>query len=350
MEVTASTWVSLGFVLFALLTVVPQVRILFAIVSGVGRTYGSVNVITTTFQNACQVPVAYLLTLLYLFLLVRVIPWPTGAVEFALFVEYVLGVIGVILSFYLFVKLMNVVAFVLQFLIKIYLHDPLLCSFTNDILLYSRLFLLVLVGFFVLIGLLNLLGLKQEADVLIQLFFYYNAFSLALSVLLVIPARNLVGTISVLVDSYVHYDDWIEINNLSGKVKSIGALKVAVEQSDNSIVSVPGGDFLSHPLFNHSQREDRKVECRLPLSELPVALTEGVSNGIYETSGIHRAFLARLEVIATQLKLKDWHAYLENDAMCLRWSVRGHSLTQYAKEKTEVLLQLTHSLQASSNA
>jgi len=166
----------------------------------------------------------------------------------------------------------------------------------------------------------------------------------------VIPARNLVGTISVLVDSYVHYDDWIEINNLSGKVKSIGALKVAVEQSDNSIVSVPGGDFLSHPLFNHSQREDRKVECRLPLSELPVALTEGVSNGIYETSGIHRAFLARLEVIATQLKLKDWHAYLENDAMCLRWSVRGHSLTQYAKEKTEVLLQLTHSLQASSNA
>jgi len=171
MEVTASTWVSLGFVLFALLTVVPQVRILFAIVSGVGRTYGSVNVITTTFQNACQVPVAYLLTLLYLFLLVRVIPWPTGAVEFALFVEYVLGVIGVILSFYLFVKLMNVVAFVLQFLIKIYLHDPLLCSFTNDILLYSRLFLLVLVGFFVLIGLLNLLGLKQEADVLIHYFF-----------------------------------------------------------------------------------------------------------------------------------------------------------------------------------
>ncbi|MDT0677435.1 mechanosensitive ion channel family protein [Autumnicola musiva] len=116
--------------------------------------------------------------------------------------------------------------------------------------------IIILVGFFIALGLLNLD--KLLTSVLAGAGVVGLAIGLALQ-------GTLNNTFSGVILSFLpqlQIGDWVETNGFAGEVKEINLRNIVIKQSDNNYVVIPNGKIVEEPFKNYS----RTVRSRIMLN------------------------------------------------------------------------------------
>ena len=107
-------------------------------------------------------------------------------------------------------------------------------------------------------------------------------------------AKNFVSGIVMLVERPVKVGDYIEVNNLPGKVRAIKARSTVVDTFDNISVIVPNADFMNQKVINWSY-SDKITRVKISVGVVYGSDTELVKDSLMEAAKSHGRVLLNPE-------------------------------------------------------
>lgn len=77
---------------------------------------------------------------------------------------------------------------------------------------------------------------------------------------------NLAGGVIILILRPFNLDDYIEVENASGSVESIGIFYTCLRTPDNKIIYVPNGELANNEIVNYDKKETRRIDKIISIS------------------------------------------------------------------------------------
>lgn len=131
-----------------------------------------------------------------------------------------------------------------------------------DVVLYTFIINAIkTVGIIILITMcLGLLGVQMSTVIAVV-----GAAGAAIALALKDSLANIAGGVMIIVTKPFSRDDYIDIDNVSGKVKEIDLFITTLMTYDNKTITVPNGLVNTSILVNHSREEFRRVDCKFSI-------------------------------------------------------------------------------------
>ena len=104
---------------------------------------------------------------------------------------------------------------------------------------------------------LGLLGVQLSTIIAV-----IGAAGAAIALALKDSLANIAGGVMIIVTKPFNRDDYIDIGNVSGKVKDIDLFITTLMTYDNKTITVPNGLVNTSILINHSKEDIRRVDCK----------------------------------------------------------------------------------------
>ena len=104
---------------------------------------------------------------------------------------------------------------------------------------------------------LGLLGVQMSTIIAV-----IGAAGAAIALALKDSLANIAGGVMIIVTKPFNRDDYIDIGNVSGKVKDIDLFITTLMTYDNKTITVPNGLVNTSILINHSKEDIRRVDCK----------------------------------------------------------------------------------------
>ena len=104
---------------------------------------------------------------------------------------------------------------------------------------------------------LGLLGVQMSTIIAV-----IGAAGAAIALALKDSLANIAGGVMIIVTKPFNRDDYIDIGNVSGKVKDIDLFITTLMTYDNKTITVPTGLVNTPILINHSKEDIRRVDCK----------------------------------------------------------------------------------------
>lgn len=116
-----------------------------------------------------------------------------------------------------------------------------------------------------------------------------SVLSLAVSLAVQGILSNLAGGMMIVSTHPFAAGDFVEVGDISGKVKEVGLAYTVLTTSDNKEIHIPNGEVSTKTIINYSANETRRVEVKLTASyDAPI---ETVKVCIAEVVGAHGKIL-----------------------------------------------------------
>lgn len=112
-------------------------------------------------------------------------------------------------------------------------------------------------GIKIVMGILCLIFLGMKGSSLIA---FLGTLGLGVGLALKDSLANLAGGIIILVFKSYSVGDHIDVNGLSGTVKSINVFSTSILTFDNKVITIPNGNIISSPIINYTSRHVRRVD------------------------------------------------------------------------------------------
>lgn len=157
----------------------------------------------------------------------------------------ILSLIAVIIFGIAFIKIIKVI------LKKILLRSPIdnsLISFTLSIVNFLLYFLLIMI-------VAHMMGIPTTSFIALL-----SAFGLAASLALQDSLSNLANGIIIISSKPFKVGDFVEVDGISGTIKSIRMLHTKIETTDNKVISVPNSKVISSAITNYNANPLRRLD------------------------------------------------------------------------------------------
>lgn len=137
------------------------------------------------------------------------------------------------------------------------------------------------VGVIVLITMcLGILGVQMSTIIAVV-----GAAGAAVALALKDSLANIAGGIMIIITQPFSRDDYIDVNDVSGKVKDIDLFLTTLCTYDNKTITIPNGVINTSILVNHSKEGIRRVDCQFCIGyDSDIALAKELMHGICEKS------------------------------------------------------------------
>ena len=132
--------------------------------------------------------------------------------------------------------------------------DSVLYTFINNVI--------KVVGLIVLITMcLGLLGVQMSTIIAV-----IGAAGAAIALALKDSLANIAGGVMIIITKPFNRDDFIDVGDVSGKVKDIDLFLTTLRTNDNKTITIPNGLINTSVLVNHSREDMRRVDCKFGIS------------------------------------------------------------------------------------
>lgn len=112
-------------------------------------------------------------------------------------------------------------------------------------------------GIKIFMAILCLIFLGMKGSSLIA---FLGTLGLGVGLALKDSLANLAGGIIILIFKNYSVGDHIDVNGLSGNVKSINVFSTSILTFDNKVITIPNGNIISSPIINYTSRHVRRVD------------------------------------------------------------------------------------------
>ncbi len=135
------------------------------------------------------------------------------------------------------------------------------------------------IGIIVLVTMcLGLLGVQMSTVIAVV-----GAAGAAVALALKDSLANIAGGIMIIITQPFSRDDYIDVNDVSGKVKNIDLFLTTLCTYDNKTVTIPNGIINTSILVNHSREGIRRVDCQFSIGyDSDIALAKRLMHEICE--------------------------------------------------------------------
>lgn len=117
------------------------------------------------------------------------------------------------------------------------------------------------IGAIVLITMcLGFLGVQMSTIIAVV-----GAAGAAIALALKDSLANIAGGVMIIVTKPFSRDDFIDVGQVSGKVKDIDLFLTTLSTYDNKIITIPNGLINTSVLVNHSREGTRRVDCKFSI-------------------------------------------------------------------------------------
>ena len=137
------------------------------------------------------------------------------------------------------------------------------------------------VGIIVLITMcLGILGVQMSTIITV-----IGAAGAAIALALKDSLANIAGGIMIIITQPFSRDDYIDVDDVSGKVKDIDLFLTTLRTYDNKTITIPNGIINTSILVNHSKEGIRRVDCQFRIGyDSDVSLAKELMHGICEAN------------------------------------------------------------------
>ncbi len=156
---------------------------------------------------------------------------------------------------------------------------------------------------------LGILGVQMSTIVAVL-----GAAGAAIALALKDSLANIAGGVMIIITKPFIRDDYIDIGDVSGKVKDIDLFLTTLRTYDNKTITVPNGLVNTSILVNHSREDMRRVDCQFGISyETDLTKAKDLMRGICRDSEL---ILDEPEATIGVSKLDDSSVLMDMLAWC----------------------------------
>ncbi len=156
---------------------------------------------------------------------------------------------------------------------------------------------------------LGILGVQMSTIVAVL-----GAAGAAIALALKDSLANIAGGVMIIITKPFIRDDYIDIGDVSGKVKDIDLFLTTLRTYDNKTITVPNGLVNTSILVNHSREDMRRVDCQFGISyETDLTKVKDLMRGICRDSEL---ILDEPEATIGVSKLDDSSVLMDMLAWC----------------------------------
>eukprot|EP00512_Aurantiochytrium_limacinum_P006149 CAMPEP_0171513074 /NCGR_PEP_ID=MMETSP0959-20130129/1998_1 /TAXON_ID=87120 /ORGANISM="Aurantiochytrium limacinum, Strain ATCCMYA-1381" /LENGTH=328 /DNA_ID=CAMNT_0012051071 /DNA_START=46 /DNA_END=1029 /DNA_ORIENTATION=+ len=255
-DVSVTSWVVLGGGIAGFFTVRAQHGFIVSLVSTLAEDSRVATILTRKGIRLLSQPTRILLYILWVYVIFSSKLFPEA---FRSVISGLLALVALLFSPYLIYRLLRYAEFIAVFITAKQIRDPLLIEYLRSVLP----FIVIVVS--IVLGIINFLAYLHRApelgEAVSSLFDSFVGIAIILGTVSLL--RDVIGSITLLVDRDVLIGDIIQIRGVTGRVLRIGAIDVAIQQNGYNILHIPGSDFLAWPLINHSKAHRRENSIQL---------------------------------------------------------------------------------------